>query len=269
MNRGTVAANYIMEDQREAMRLELKVDPHAWVQKYLAHRVCPGAEVLSVGCGPGVILGAVTNLDSSIRATGIDVSEGRLQQAKEKNRENSRLRFVRGDAQSMEFQSNSFDLVYCRMLLQYLREKERAVCEMARVCKPGGTVLLQDLDGQLLWHYPENPAVQRALEKVVTALAITGFDPFVGRKLFWLAQNAGLTKIDVQAECYHLIAGEADPHILRQWELKLEIARPQLARVLGSESEAEEQSRAFLEYLRRPDTLTYSTVFTVAGEKTV
>ncbi len=141
MNRGMVAANYIMEDQREAMRLELKVDPHAWVQKYLAHRVCPGAEVLSVGCGPGVILGAVTNLDSSIRATGIDVSEGRLQQAKEKNRENSRLRFVRGDAQSMEFQSNSFDLVYCRMLLQYLREKERAVCEMARVCKPGGTVL--------------------------------------------------------------------------------------------------------------------------------
>jgi hypothetical protein len=56
---------------------------------------------------------------------------------------------------------------------------------------------------------------------------------------------------------------------LKQWELKLEIAKPQLARVLGSEREAEEQSRAFLEYLRRPDTLTYSTVFTVAGEKSL
>jgi SAM-dependent methyltransferase len=267
MSRGTATADYIMEDPREALRLELKVDPDAWVQKYLAHRVCPGADVLSVGCGPGVILRAVANLNSSIRATGIDVSEGRLQQAKEKNRENSRVQFVCGDAQSMEFQSNSFDLVYCRMLLQYLKQKERAVSEMARVCKPGGTVLLQDLDGQLLWHYPENPSVQRALEKVVAALAATGFDPFVGRKLFWLARNAGLTNIDVQAECYHLIAGEADPHILRQWELKLEIARPQMSRVLGSESEAKEQSRAFLEFLRRPDTLTYSTVFTVAGEK--
>src|SRR5256885_13262071 len=60
----------------------------------------------------------------------------------------------------MEFESNSFDLVYCRMLLQYLREKEQAVAEMTRVCKPGGTVLLQDLDGQLLWHYPEDPGVQ-------------------------------------------------------------------------------------------------------------
>jgi ubiquinone/menaquinone biosynthesis C-methylase UbiE len=256
-----------MEDPREALRLELKVDPDAWVQKYLAHRVCPSAVVLSVGCGPGVILRAVTNLNSSIRATGLDVSELRLEQAKERNRENSRVQFVCGDAQSMEFLSGSFDLVYCRMLLQYLKEKERAVSEMARVCKPGGTVLLQDLDGQLLWHYPGDPKVQRTLEKVVTALAATGFDPFVGRKLFWLAQNAGLTNIDVQVECYHLIAGEADQHILRQWEMKLEIARPQLSRILGSESEAQEQSRAFLEFLRRPDTLTYSTVFTVAGEK--
>ncbi len=163
--------DYIMDDPREALRLERKVDPVAWVQKYLAHRVCPGAEVLSVGCGPGVILRSVANLDSSIRATGIDISRDRLQQAREKNRENSRVQFVCGDAQSMEFQSNSFDLVYCRMLLQYLKEKERAVSEMARVCKPGGTVLLQDLDGQLLWHYPENPSVQRTLERVVAALA--------------------------------------------------------------------------------------------------
>jgi len=259
--------DYIMEDPREALRLELKVDPVAWVQKYLAHRVCPGAEVLSVGCGPGVILRSVANLDSSIRATGIDLSSDRLQQARERNRDNSRLQFVCGDAQSMEFQSDRFDLVYCRMLLQYLKEKERAVCEMARVCKPGGTVLLQDLDGQLLWHYPEDPSVQRTLEKVVAALGATGFDPFVGRKLFWLARNAGLTNIDVQPECYHLIAGEADPHILKQWELKLEIARPQMSRVLGSESEARKQSQAFLDFIRRPDTLTYSTVFTVTGEK--
>jgi SAM-dependent methyltransferase len=259
--------DYIMEDPREALRLERKVDPVAWVQKYLAHRVRPGAEVLSVGCGPGVILRSVTDLDSSIRATGIDISRDRLQQARERNRDNPRVQFVCVDAHSMEFQSDRFDLVYCRMLLQYLKEKEQAVSEMARVCKPGGTVLLQDLDGQLLWHYPEDPSVQRTLEKVVAALATTGFDPFVGRKLFWLARNAGLTNIDVQAESYHLIAGEADPHILKQWELKLEIARTQMSRVLGSESEARKQSQAFLGFLRRPDTLTYSTVFTVTGEK--
>ena len=267
MHKGSATADYIMEDPREALRLERKVDPHAWAEKYLAHRLCPGAEVLSVGCGPGVILSAVTAMDSFIRATGIDISRDRVQQAAERNRENGRVKFVCGDAHAMEFPSNTFDLVYCRMLLQYLGEKERAVAEMARVAKPGGTVLLQDLDGQLLWHYPEDPGVQRTAEKVVAALAPTGFDPFVGRKLFSLAQKAGLTNLDVQVECYHLVAGEIDPRIFKQWELKLEIARPQLSRVLGGESEAKKETQAFLEYLSRPDTLTYSTVFTVSGEK--
>jgi ubiquinone/menaquinone biosynthesis C-methylase UbiE len=267
MNRGTVMADYIMEDPREAMRLELKVDPHKWVQKYLARRVRTGAQVLSVGCGPGVILRELCALDGSIRATGLDISEERVQEAKQRNHENTQANFVRGDAQAMEFASNSFDFVYSRMLMEYLKDKEGAVKEIARVCKREGTVLLQDLDGQLLWHYPEDPVVQSTVEKVVRALAVSGFDPFVGRKLFYLAHRAGLKNIDVQVECYHLIAGEIEPEILEQWELKLEIAGPQLARLLGGEKEARGQSRRFLEYLRRPDTLTYSTVFTVTGEK--
>jgi ubiquinone/menaquinone biosynthesis C-methylase UbiE len=259
--------DYIMEDPREAARLEAKVNPQAWVQKYLAHRVGPDAEVLSVGCGPGVILHAVSGLHPSIRATGIDVSADRIQEAAQRNRKNPRLQFVRGDAQAMQLPSDTFDLVYTRMLLQYLREKEKAVEEMVRVCKPGGTVFLQDLDGQLLWHYPEDPAMQRAVERVMSALAPTGFDPFVGRKLFGLAQKAGLKKLEVQVEPYHLIAGAADPVILKQWELKLDIAKSQMTKALGSKAEAEEQIGRFLEYLRRPDTLTYSVQFTVIGEK--
>jgi ubiquinone/menaquinone biosynthesis C-methylase UbiE len=267
MMHSTATADYIMEDPREAMRLELKVDPCAWVQKYVAGRIPANAQVLSVGCGPGVILREVCALDRSIRATGVDISDERVQEAKRKNRENAQANFVRGDAQAMGFASDSFDFVYSRMLMEYLKDKEGAVREMARVCKRGGTVLLQDLDGQLLWHYPEDPVVQATVEKVVRALGTTGFDPFVGRKLFSLAYKASLKNINVQAESYHLIAGEVEPAILEQWRLKLDIAGPQLAQLLGSETEAREQSRRFLDYLRRPDTLTYSTVFTVTGEK--
>jgi ubiquinone/menaquinone biosynthesis C-methylase UbiE len=259
--------DYIMEDPREAARLEAKVDPEAWVQKYMAHHVAPGMEVLSVGCGPGVILGAICALHPLVRGTGIDISPDRVTQAMCRNRDNPRTRFVSGDAHAMQFPAESFDLVYCRMLLQYLRNKERSVEEMVRVCKPGGTVLLQDLDGQLLWHYPEDPALQRGIEKVVTGLRDTGFDPFVGRKLFWLARKAGLEKLNVQVESYHLIAGEIAPDVLKKWELKLEIVRPQMARIFDSEAEAKEHTRRFLEYLRRPDTLTYSTIFTVTGQK--
>jgi len=258
---------YIMEDPREAMRLEVKVDPKAWVRKYLAHRVPPGAEILSVGCGPGVILREVCALNSSITGTGIDISAERIQEANRQNPAGSRVKLVQGDAHAIEFPSDSFDLVYSRMLFEYLHDKEQAAAEMVRVCRPGGSVLLQDLDGQLLWNYPEDAVVQRAVERVVAGLASTGFDPFVGRKLFSLAHKAGLKNIEVQVECYHLIAGEIDSTILRQWELKLEIAVPRIARILGDEDAAKEQAQRFLEYLRRPDTLTYSNVFTVTGVK--
>jgi len=261
------AIDYIMDDPREAARLEAKVDPDAWVQRYMAHHIRPGMEVLSVGCGSGAILGAICALHPSVRGTGIDISPDRITEAIRRNRDNPRTRFVCGDAQAMQFPPGSFDLVYSRMLLQYLQKKECAVTELVRVCRPGGTVLLQDLDGQLLWHYPEDPALQHTVEKVVTALGTSGFDPFVGRKLFWLARKAGLENLNVQVDSYHLIAGEVAPDVRKQWELKLEIARPQTARILGSDSEAKEHSSRFLEYLSRPDTLTYSTVFTVTGEK--
>src|SRR5260370_33669103 len=111
----------------------------------------------------------------------------------------------------MKFASGSFDLVYSRMLLQYIQDKETAVAEMVRVCMHGGVVLMQDLDGQLVWHYAEEALMQETILRVMKSLSETGFDPFVGRKLFWLGRNAGLENLHVQVEVYLLIAGEIDP----------------------------------------------------------
>jgi ubiquinone/menaquinone biosynthesis C-methylase UbiE len=259
--------DYIMEDPREALRLEQKFNPEEWLAKYVGHRLFPGAEVLSVGCGPGATLRTITELCSDVRATGLDISPTRLRHAAQRNAGNCRVQLACGDAHNMQFAANSFDFVYTRMLLQYASDKERVVHEMARVCKRDGTVMLQDLDGQMVVHYPEDPSMQRALDAVMAALAPTGFDPFVGRKLFWLARNAGLENIKVQVEPYHLIAGEADATTLEQWSMKLEIARPCMVDALGSEHAAEKEIRRFMDYLKRPDTLTYSNVFTITGRK--
>ena len=262
-----LAAAYIMEDPREGFRLEQKIDANAWVRMYLEPHVFPGARVLDVGCGPGVVLGAIAAGDRRVRGTGVDLAPRRIAQAQEKHAHNRRLEFVCGDVQELDFESGCFDVVYSRMLLQYVPDKEKAVGEMVRVCKPGGTVMMQDLDGQLVWHYPEDALMQQTVTRVLGHLQKRGFDPFVGRKLFWLARNSGLDNVQVQAECYHLIAGAIEPDVFKQWELKLEIAKPRMQEALGSDYEAEEEVRRFLSYLRRPDTLTYSNVFTVVGEK--
>ena len=260
-------AAYIMEHPREGLRLERKIDPDAWVKRYLSPYLFPGARVLDAGCGPGTILRAMAEWERTAVGSGVDLGPARVRQAAEKNAGNRRLQFHCGDVQELVFDSGAFDVVYSRMLLQYVPDKEKAVGELVRVCKTGGTVLMQDLDGQLSWHYPEDALMQQTVSRVLKSLAKSGFDPFVGRKLFWLARNAGLDNVRVQVESYHLIAGEIDPALLKHWEMKLQIAKPLMQDALGSAYEADEEIRRFLHFLRRPDTLTYSNVFTVAGEK--
>lgn len=262
-----LTGTYIMEDPREAARLERKVDAEAWARGYLKPHIFDGAEVLSVGCGPANILRAAVNLYPRVSGTGLDLSPARVQRATERNYRVPRMQFVQGDVQQMQFPSGSFDLVYSRMLLQYVPNREKAVSQMVRVAKPGGTVLMHDLDGQLMWHFPEDPLMQQTIDRVLSSLAKSGFDPLVGRKLFWHARNAGLENIKVKVEVYHLIAGEVDQETLEQWKMKLEIAKPRMAEALGSEYEAGEEIRRFLGYLRRPDTLTYCNAFTVTGQK--
>jgi len=50
-----------------------------------------------------------------------------------------------GNAQTLPFVGDSFDLVYCFAALHHIGEPERAVTEMARVCAPTGRVVLMDL----------------------------------------------------------------------------------------------------------------------------
>ena len=226
---------YIMDDPREAARLADKVDAVDWVSRYLRDHLFDGAAVLSVGCGPGVIDEEIGNRNPSCSLACIDISPER---AGETRRRTTRFRsvVVCGDAQHLPFASNTFDIVYCRFLLEYLKDKSQAVSEMVRVCRTGGRVLTQDLDGQLMWHYPENHQMQTAIQTIVASLANTGFDPLVGRKLFNFAFCAGLGDISVRVEPYHLVAGSVDADNDRLWQTKLSIAEPAIAHVLGSKS---------------------------------
>jgi len=167
----------------------------------------------------------------------------------------------------LPFEADSFDLVFSRFLMGVPSRKAPCVQEMARVCKRGGKLLLQDLDGQLVWHYPEDADLQNTTERILSRLAGTGFDPFVGRKLFSLCLGARLTNVNVQLDPYHLYAGCISEKEFSQWQSKLDIALPQLVAALGSEEAAQEYSERFLQYLRRPETLTYSCLFTVTASK--
>ena len=213
------ADRYFMDDPRESARLAAKVDPAGWVARYLQD-FSGGAVILDVGCGPGVILAEIRRRYSDLALYGVDLSESRLLDARRSLEDLRRVSVHRASATALPFKSDSFDPIYSRFLLEYLADRCRAVREMVRVCRPGGTVLLQDLDGQLVWHHPIDVAMQSQLSQVMTYLAPTGFDPFVGRKLFQLAREADLEHLTVEVEPYHLIAGESSPREVVRWRFE-------------------------------------------------
>jgi ubiquinone/menaquinone biosynthesis C-methylase UbiE len=163
--------SYFMEDAREAKRLAAKVDPAAWVSQFLAPEFPPEGKILDVGCGPGVIAAEVARRSSTVQVCGVDLSDRRITDARSRLNGLVNLEFHIANADTLPFSDETFDLVYSRFIMDYLRDKQAAVHEMIRVCKPGGRILLQDLDGQLLWHYPEDDHLQEQIRTVLDALA--------------------------------------------------------------------------------------------------
>ncbi len=262
-------STYFMDDPREAARLHAKVEGAGWVDRYLGPDVALANSVLEVGCGAASIAQGIAAARPHGRVVGIDISSDRLAFARAHVARAPNLTLCQATASRLPFPAGSFDVVFSRFLLEYLHRPDEAAEEMVRVCRAGGRVILQDLDGQLVWHYPPDPSLDDRLRIVLTLLFETGFDPFIGRKLFHIARAAGLANIAVGVDPYHLIAGPADDTVYALWDLKLDIAQPAIADALGGAREAARLKSDLLGYLRRPDTLTYSVLFTVGGTKPV
>jgi ubiquinone/menaquinone biosynthesis C-methylase UbiE len=254
-----------MEHPKEAHRLAEKVDADAWVATHFAPHIRPGTSILDVGCGPGVIAAAVAESTPRVEIVALDASPSRIAVAEQTLDPYPNATAILGEAEQLPFEDGSFDFVYSRFLLEYLPDKQQAVNEFARVCRSGGVVILQDLDGQLVNHYPPDPIFEQSLTRALTILSRTGFDPNVGRKLHYLARRASLSPSHVQIEPYHLIAGSIPPRERARWAVKLEIA----ARAAEREGleHADIAAEHFLHYLDRPDTTTFSNLFTVAAIK--
>jgi ubiquinone/menaquinone biosynthesis C-methylase UbiE len=100
-------------------------------------RIRPGARVLDVACGTGVV--AVTAARLGARATGLDLTPELLAVA----RDNARLAAVdidwhEGDVEELPFDANTFDVVVSQFGHMFAPRPDVAVREMLRVLKPGG-----------------------------------------------------------------------------------------------------------------------------------
>ena len=93
--------------------------------------------VLDVGCGTGLFTDCFKG-----EYTGIDINEGYIKKA----RSDKKGAFKTGDATALQFEDETFDLVFTLGVLHHLDagNREKMLKEMRRVCKTGGHILIVD-----------------------------------------------------------------------------------------------------------------------------
>ena len=116
----------------------------------------PGDRVLEVGVGTGL---SIPHYPMDCRLTGIDISEPMLELARERAEALGRRRvdLRRMDARKLAFPDDSFDCVLAPYVISVVPEPERVMREIARVCRPGGTVVVVN-------HFGSPSAAVRAVE---------------------------------------------------------------------------------------------------------
>lgn len=76
------------------------------------------------------------------RAVGVDLSHGMLREARRRGRSGGDLLLAQMDAQHLAFPDDSFDTVAVSLALCTIPDPGVALAEIARVCRPGGRVVL-------------------------------------------------------------------------------------------------------------------------------
>ncbi|MCA8973451.1 MAG: methyltransferase domain-containing protein [Planctomycetes bacterium] len=248
--------SYLMEDAREAARLVGKVEAPEWIRNYCTAWLDGPQQILDLGAGPGVLAQALAAFFPGARIVATDLQVRRFDPELP-----GRIHANAARAEELPFADGSFDAVFSRLLFQFLPDPAACMREIARVLRPGGRALVQDLDGQLVWHDGMDPELEHDCEVVRAALVATGFDPFVGRRLRRLGIAAGLVCDRVLVQPYHLIAGTISRVEDALWLQKLQIAAPRIAAALGSPAAGESFIDRYMAHLRSPATLTYSMLF--------
>lgn len=158
-----------------------------------------GDRCLDVGCGGGHVaieLARLAGVSGSV--VGIDLDGALLELARRDAEAEglANIDFRVGDA--MDIEPGAYDVAYTRLLLSHLPDAQAVVQQMVRGLRPGGVLVVEDIDHQGMFWYPASEAYERNHALYARLIRGRGGDPNIGAKLPDLLWRAGLEGVDVQ-----------------------------------------------------------------------
>src|SRR5947209_6317987 len=153
---------------------------------------------LDVGCGTGALSGTILELNHPRQLTGIDPAERYIGFAQEHFKNDARVSFRVGNAQSLNIDGNSIDVVVSGLVLNFIEDVNKALAEFKRVCRSGAVI------GAYVWDYAGKMEMMRHFWDAAVSLFKDAREKDEGvrfpicnpRVLTQLFQSAGLHNIE-------------------------------------------------------------------------
>ena len=226
-----------------------------------------GMRVLDVGCGGGDVTLALAQLVGAHGAVvGIDVDDVKLELARADavRAGIEHVEYRIGDATAIDAREE-YDVVYARFLLTHLADPTATLARMVRATRPGGVVIVEDLDHSAVYSYPALPALAEYVELYNEVSRRRGGDPEIGPKLLRMLRASRLIEVEVRTAQPVLVDGA--PKCIHQ--ITLENVRDSIvAECVATEAVLGPIERELDAFCAEPDTIVaFPRVFQVFGRR--
>jgi ubiquinone/menaquinone biosynthesis C-methylase UbiE len=159
--------------------------------------VTAGMRCLDVGCGGGDVTFDLASLVGPTGlAVGLDVDDAKIALARADAEQVavSNVEFRAGDLTD-GLGADEYDIVYARFVLTHLRDPVGAVAAMRRALRPGGRLVVEDIDFRGSFCEPENAAFQRYNQIYEESARRNGGDPWIALRVPRMVVDAGFIHV--------------------------------------------------------------------------
>lgn len=209
---------------------------------------------LEIGCGGGDLAFDMARMVGATgRVVGTDIDEKKLELARNEAREQQlhNVEFQLADITRTE-PPTEFDLVHARFVLTHLRNPVQALAKMRTALRPGGVIVLEDIDFRGYFCHPDCAALWRYVELYTETARHRGANANIGPQLPALLLESGFEDVEMNVVQPAGTGGEVK--LLNPITME-NIADSVVAEGLASAEEIDQVVSELYEFARRQDTV--------------